>query len=303
MLIKLLVLSTLVIAQNLLADTEITVSAGSFNYDLTTSEELTGDGVKLYDTYFSAQLESSSGIFSLDKTTGGYEDKNFDGFNYKSSPLMFKIGNPLSILYLPTIDVKRYSEPSREFSENTISTWLGILSYSTRDDQVNSINVKSTRYGLTTSKFVEEFRSLYEYSAKNLDIVETYIETSQSDSSSFSLDENGCHTYFAYVAGSHYCERDNYYYFLYYGLSGDYYKIDVDHQELGSGSGNGFTYGIYALGIARYEIFNNNFIGIGADISNFQGRESVDFSSSQETIRDDISRRNINVTLEYTSRF
>ena len=303
--LKLLLVPALAIAQNLLATTEISISSGSYNYDVTTSAKATGDEIDLSDSYLSAQLESSVGIFALDKTTGASEDKNFDRFNYKSSPLMYRLGDPLSLIYLPTIDLKSYSEPNRDFSENTISTWLGIFSYSTKEDQVNSADVKSTRYGLTTSKLAEELKSFIEYGYKNPDMAEAYAEKVRENSPQYSRpkpDENGCQTSFYYIGGTRFCERDSMVYYLYYGLSYDYYAIDVDHQELGNGSGNGFTYGINAVGMVRHEIFSNNFIGLGADISNFTGSESIDFSG-QESVTDDISRQNFNVTLEYTARF
>ena len=303
--LKLLLVPALVITQSLLAETEISISSGSYNYDVTTSEQATGDEIELSDSYLSARVESGVGIFALDKTIGASEDKNFDRFNYKSSPLMYRMGDPLSLIYLPTIDLKSYSEPNRDFSENTISTWLGIFSYSAKEDQVNSVDVKSTRYGLTTSKLAEELKSFVEYGYKNPDMAEAYAEKVRENNPQYSrpkLDENGCHTTFYYVGGSRFCERDSMVYYLYYGLSYDYYAIDVDHQELGSGSGNGFTYGIIAVGMARYEIFNNNFIGIGGDISYFTGSESIDFSE-QQSVTDDISRQNFNVTLEYTARF
>ena len=81
--------------------------------------------------------------------------------------MILTLDNPITGILLPSIDVKTYDEPNRKFEEKTVSIWLGFLSFSTREDNTNGINIKSTRYGLTTSVFAENMHALFNYAYNN----------------------------------------------------------------------------------------------------------------------------------------
>jgi hypothetical protein len=285
---------SLLLSEYSLADTTITISGGSYNYDLTSTKKVTGDNIKLYDNYYSALIEFSLGSLSLDKTIGEYEKKNFNRINYKTAPLMFKIDNPYAVIFLPTIDIKKYNEPNRKFEEKTLSTWLGFLSFSIKDDNANNISIKSKRYGLTTSLFSEEMRVLQNYAYNNPNSVKNNEYKKQNNRES-------CKTHFWYTGGTAYCKKDNFLFYGYYGLAYDYYKIDVEHQNLGNGTGTGITYGINAIVEVRYEIAKNNNIVFGIDTSNYKGTETITFNDNK--IEDDITRKNTNISLKFISHF
>jgi hypothetical protein len=271
------------------AEILMTMSGGVYNYELTTTERLTSEDVKLFNNYYSVLIEAKYGVLSYDKTLVKKNNSNFQRVNYKSSPLIFYMDNPYAIIVLPSFDSKEYYKENRKFTEKTMSIWMGLFSCSEKIDNSKGVKVTSRRYGLTTSQFSEELRYVYDYAYNNQGVISSkYGKTNYQNN-------------FWYTGGSAYYSKGKLLFYSYCSLAYDYYGIDVDNEVLGYGIGIGFTYGLNVMLYLRYELYKNHSVSLGFDTSYYEGKESISFYNDK--IDDDITRLSSSISLKYIGKF
>ncbi len=292
-----LFLVSVLLSSSVFAGTTFMASGSAKQYEITTTQKATGGDISLFDYQYLVRMESKYfGSLKYSKTFAEYDNKNFNEVDYKSSVLMYYT-DPMAIMILPSYNLKKFDEPNRKYKEQTVSIWLGLFSYSQREDENSSSIIKSKRYGLTTSKFAEEYRHLISYGFRNADDISEGLLADRV----VQLENNLCSSAFWYSGGYQYCSFDDFNMYAYYGLSYDYYAIDVEHDIYGEGRGTGFMYGANALLELSYNPFENNSIVFGIDYSYFVGTETIDFETVE--FQDDVSRKNFATSFKYVGRF